>query len=110
MSTTLVRGDRVKVTLDGEVLRVIDIEPGSEEIELRVESEHGATYVYAHPSAIEKVEPPVEVFGPGDLVRSKEYGFLYAIARDGYLSLEAGLWAGVKYPFTSERYERVDLS
>jgi len=111
------RGDRVKVTLEGEVTRVLDIEPGSEEVELRVEHNGRASYVYTDMATVEKVEPPVEVFGPGDVVRDRVYhNLVYTLGSDGYYSHRRDVWrangspdhwkAG---PFTSESYERVSV-
>lgn len=64
---------------------------------------------------VEKIEPPVEVFQPGDVVRSKRDGSsTYTITNDGYVSHQTGdHWHdGREYcerQFTSEYYERVDL-
>lgn len=71
---------------------------------------------------VEKIEPPVEVFKPGDVVRALDQpDYVYLVRPDGkYIYLrttpDAGLdlligreFGPMGLQFTSERYERVDL-
>lgn len=68
---------------------------------------------------IEKIEPPVVTFGPGDVVRRKRDGAPILLADRGYVYLRGGArghyygYDEMSYPlasFTSERYERVELA
>lgn len=105
------RGDRVKVTLEGEVTRVMDIEPGSETVELRIEHNGRASFVYTDMATVEKVEPPVETFGPGAVVRDKVvHSARYAIGNGGYFSFTTNEWHDDPTDFTTDRYERVEVS
>lgn len=107
-------GDRVRVTLEGEVTRILDIEPGSEEVELRIEVNGKSSFVYTDMARIEKVKPPVEVFGPGALVRHKTDGDRYLVGADGYCSLQSNKWfywdsdVPANY-FSSDEYELVEV-
>lgn len=105
-------GDRVRVVLEGEV-------QGTMFSSFQVGSDAVST-ISNHPSggliSVEKVEPPVEVFGPGDVVRHKRTGGLYAIPGEPnkVLVLANGKYQGrlLEYPsknLTSENYERVEL-
>jgi hypothetical protein len=107
------KGDRVRVVLEGEVGWV----GGS-----HFEFVNGADYI-GHKDgkntvSIEKIEPPVEVFKPGDVVRHKgnEDGHWFAIAEDGWLIVGPG-WR-IKHhftkgdpskEFTSDVFEKVGL-
>lgn len=99
-------GDRVRVTFEGDYLDGV-IKAGPSFWIYR----NGISAI----RSIEKIEPPVEVFEPGDTVRSKSGGFLYSIGSDGYFShparhfFEWGYGIGEKH-FTSKDYERVNLS
>lgn len=106
------KGDRVRVVLEGEVL-------AADENGFRIDS-----FVSAIPSlyigagyaksivSIEKVEPPVEVFRRGDVVRSKaDTECVFALAQNGYIDLLNGIWNTCRSGrFTSKDYERVTLS
>lgn len=63
---------------------------------------------------VEKIEPPVEVFKPGDLVRDKEEGWVFAIGEGGYLRTDdrygARAFQQSGHVFTSKNYEKVELS
>jgi hypothetical protein len=116
--TEFKKGDRVRVTFDGAVtdaptfvkrLRVTtdDHKYGVRGSLAWVEVEH-----------VEKIEPPVEVFKPGDRLRRKGWEGAYEITlgSEGYLQhLTSG---GVSYStytasprefFNSENFDKVDL-
>ena len=105
-------GDRVRVVLEGEVgllsprRRGFDI-GGS-----------GGNHIYpdaGHVISIEKLEPPVTVFKPGDRLRRKDgWDYEVTIADDGYLQHFEG--GSVRYypgyshdEFTSERYDKLEF-
>ena len=109
-------GDRVRVVLEGEVAYVSggDFEVGApfESNYIRLGTEHVVS--------VEKLEPPVTVFKPGDRLRSTGHGIYEVTLGDsGYLqhySEAAG--GGVEYygyagnereVFTSENYELLEL-
>lgn len=102
-------GDRVKVTIEGKVTGLIDgeicVETG--------ESDHGYAFVGpGYAGLVETVEPPVEVFKPGDVVRDRGVtGYVRAVGHDGWVNLTTGqVVVGIRDAntrFTSEHYERV---
>lgn len=112
MNTIFKRGDRVRVTLEGEITRIMDIEPGSEEVELRVEHNGSASFVYTDMATVEKVEPKYEVFGPGDVVRVRGGKNVVAIGDGCHFDVSdpyARACESEACRFTSEFYERVPL-
>lgn len=115
MSAPIRMGDRVKVTLEGEVTRILDIEPGSEEVELRVEVNGRAHFVYTDTASVEKVAPPAEVFGPGDVVRNPKTKRVYTLAKDGWVMHGKGAEftparsGSPMSQFTSDVFERVQV-
>lgn len=115
-------GDTVKVSFEGKVNRVLALgqdKPG--EVELRIAVGDDNHFIYTDTANVEKVSAPVEVFGPGDVVRNVHSRIVLLLGDDGW-------WNRTKvkfYPyghvtqagrrvdrdrFTSEDYERVDLS
>lgn len=98
-------GDRVRVVLEGTVgftwagnFELLD--PTGE---VRCSLHPGARHVVS----VEVLPPPVETFGPGDVVRRKDSGAIYTVGKNGYYhhgSTSVVLGEGL---FTSERYERV---
>lgn len=113
-------GDRVRVVLEGEVT---DTAGGSVTISDR--ALRGSDPVFWCSStvaddakflvSVEKVEPPVEFFKPGDVVRDTRNGMLYALSTEGYIYLKDGEFVR-KYngeysggPFTSKNCEKVNL-
>lgn len=100
-------GDRVRVVLEGEVRETTTetfvVGDGFWSNVIHPDSEHLVS--------VEKVEPPVEVFGPGTVVRSKRSGWAYTVGEGGFLSHELGRWVihRLSNHFTSERYERIEL-
>lgn len=107
------KGDRVRVVLEDEVR-------GVESDGFVVGDAADANYIQPsaeHVVSIEKIEPPVEVFKPGDVVRAKwNDSFLYSLGRDGYFSHSSALWFPYENSitqekdFTSRAYERVELA
>ena len=100
------KGDRVRVVLEGEVDQV------NSDGSARVSTGKYFTFAWVDPGAatIEKIEPPVEVFRPGDVVRHKTAGrFTFALGKFGYLDIVNGVWNDRPNEFTSESYEKVDL-
>lgn len=100
-----VKGDRVRVVLEGEVKHVYS------DGDLHIES--AKYYKTEVPRegiiSIEKIEPPVEVFKPGDVVRGKVFGHVFTIADDGYVSHSTGAFRPGYNEFTSRGYEKVSL-
>jgi hypothetical protein len=105
----LVKGDRVKVTIEADVTFGssfgVDLKVGDGIVALRDTTWSGLEF--------EKVEPPVETFKPGDVVRSKAIPeYLYLLCTEGVVYLPEG----EHYPeqpntvFTSKGFEKVDLS
>lgn len=64
--------------------------------------------------SIEKLEPPVEYFKPGDVVRYKGLNgeYVFVLGKRGYFDLHNAVWNEGESnldQFTSERYEKVSL-
>lgn len=106
-------GDRVRVTIEGTVKRVNRFDTVQE---IRVENDKGETlYFDTDEATVEKVEPEYEVFGPGDVVRSRASGGVRALSLDGYLHVDSGVYytyaQGISRDyFTSKNFGRVELS
>lgn len=109
-------GDRVRVTLEGQVVF-------QSATYLTLQADGGGNhsiYMERDSAHVEKIEPPVEVFKPGDVVRDKDKPeLIYALGADGYMrvgkgsSFCGGGWPHYDYGgevFTSKRYEKVNLS
>lgn len=106
------KGDRVKVTIEGEVANttthdyVVGI-GGHNAVFARNPRDYTVT--------VEKIEPPVEVFKPGDVVRDKGVpDFLYSIGPSGYTQLSDGShfkWDSClgSDHFTSREFEKVNI-
>lgn len=112
-------GDRVRVVLEADVSDVDGegIEFDSDEISLWIGPKARKDFVVS----IEKIEPPVEVFGPGDVVRQRSHpGNIKALydesdGRCRWLQVTdshypAGYLSNSHSRFTSKHYERVNLS
>lgn len=90
-------GDRVKVTLEGEVTSVC--------ANGFVLSEG---YYFAPEDVTLTIERVVEVFKVGDRVVSRSRpSYEYTIGRDGYYSHEVNKWWDTCESFTSKHYELV---
>lgn len=61
-------------------------------------------------ASFELTKPAVEMFGPGDTVRSK-YGhrFVYSIGHGGYFSHQSLDWCAGDESFNSEHYVKVTI-
>lgn len=107
------KGDRVRVVFEGEV-SYINNTGTLLDLWVSKDGEMIGT-LYSEHLSIEKIEPLVEVFKPGDVVRSKSIArFRYVIGRDGYFSFQGNDFREhdedfMEQNFTSERYERVEL-
>lgn len=108
------RGDRVRVTLEGEITRIMDVEPGSEEVELRIEHNGSTSFVYTDMATVEKIEPEYEVFGPGSMLRSTVLPNMHYFLSDGHFYAHNTEYPGGSLRkeygdrrFTAEFYERV---
>ena len=104
--TRINNGDRVRVTLEGTYRGESTDSPCLNGHTMPLRSRENVT--------LEKIEPPVEVFQRGDVVRHRQTGNTYTLTNDGYVSHTTGaVWmdgAGWRdSQFTSERYERVEL-
>jgi hypothetical protein len=101
-------GDRVRVTIEGEVKRVNRFDTVQE---IRIETEKGETlYFDTDEATVEKAEPPVEpeyVFSPGDVVVSKACGYRYTVGKNGYFDHLNNVVETDSTPFTSKQFERV---
>lgn len=101
-----VKGDRVRIVVEDVVL-----DAGTSDIQTNnnwFDREGG------HVVSVEKIEPPVTAFKPGDVVRNRFTRWLYSIAESGYLSHHDRTfypWGPTRQDhFNSKRYELVDLS
>lgn len=109
MSEKLKTGDYVRITIEGE-FRAKDLshlkETGTyapDERNWELLTNETDTIV------VEKIEPPVEVFKPGDRVRDKvatDYHFL--VLNKGYVDLTNNIYNEDDYKFTSGHFERVE--
>lgn len=102
-------GDRVRVSFEAEIKTIFD--DGDLGFEL---VDHYSTEIpHEGNFSIEKVEPPVVTFQPGDVVRRKEDGLLYLVTLGGWVPIGWG-WSvfmdcSPAFPFTSRYYEKVEL-
>lgn len=108
------KGDRVRVVLEGEA----EVDRGGA---TGFRFSDGFFYTSIDMFApfvvsIEKVEPPVTVFKPGDVVREKvRTEFVWQILNDGYVRVGSRPEGGAFDPqkssmeFTSEDYELVQI-
>lgn len=112
-------GDKVRVTLEGTALGPCENAvrvafAGREDGQLLPTAFEG-NLIEAHEDyfvSIEKVEPPAEVFGPGDTIRYKgDPELIYSLGENGYFSHKRRVWTptGTYDLFTSKRYEKIDL-
>lgn len=116
MAGELIRdGDYVRVVSEGMWVNqpgakpaYYGIQPGGDVFECEVDENTTMT--------IEKIEPPVVTYGPGQTVRSRT-GKVYSVGQDGYFSHGSGNfyeWAPVGATpsdfFKSDTFEPVDLS
>lgn len=115
-------GDRVKVAIEGTVGEVLRLGDNNTVYGLGFVNQFGngshTVFTNQDDVTVEKIEPPVETFGPGDVVRAKGIRGVFesrALGRDGYLAFPGGRF--YRYgtdgfqasEFTSDRYERVEI-
>lgn len=99
-------GDRVRVTFEGKWTgRAADTESVT-----FIDGTNVPTPTRTNVT-VEKIEPPVEVFKPGDTVRDRNArDYIFTIGRSGYFDHHNALWnSGDHEPFTSKEFERVSL-
>ena len=115
--TDIKKGDRVKVTLEGTLTSADH--PDAFAMGRSQQRAIFSTQAKEYTVTIEKIEPPVEVFKPGDVVRVKRGldGHARVLGQDSYIVIPSGRqWrygeAGgyEREEFTSRRFERVNLS
>lgn len=109
-------GDYVRVTIEGTY------EGGDGFITPGVHKDDERDWEYASGEGdtvtVEKVEPPVVVFKPGDRIRRKltngwDIPYEITVADEGYLQHHSGgrvVWRGTRLEFTSEDFEKVHLA
>lgn len=100
-------GDRVRIVIEGEWVDEAPARYGIQETG-RLYRSHADDTV-----KIKKVEPPVETFKPGDVVRDKRNDSLWAVATDGYLRFGGEGYRVIQSDtmiFTSKNYERVTVN
>lgn len=104
-----VKGDRVRVVLEGEVTQANEYDPWFN-LEGKPLYSEGSAIV-----SVERIEPPVIVFKPGDVVQDKTNPrWKYAIGKKGYTQLSDGSYFAdgepfIQNEFTSKGYELVSL-
>lgn len=107
------KGDRVRVTIEGEVQRAFD--SGA----LWLPGGLGSTVDPDHIVSAEKIEPPVEPFKPGDFVREISSGQVFYVAKGGYVQVKPWPASFVEFhngdiendlPSTTGEYERVEYA
>lgn len=100
-----VRGDRVRVVIEGEV----GASDGTYFV-VRQDDDFAAEFKLDAKTSVEKVEPPVVQFQPGDTVRYPDYPtHIYSIGEGGYYSHYSKEWRPGTQRFASDRFEKVDL-
>jgi len=107
-------GDYVRVVLEGQV----EYLTGGDSFMLNT---NGIYPDQEHVVSVEKIEPPVEVFKPGDVVRSKDAGVVRALGDRGYVIVKSafrhdnGLFVSYdttglrSSDFTSDKHEKIDI-
>lgn len=115
MGTDIKAGDRVRVVIEGVVSSAHDT--GKFRVSVGGDEGHdeGGSFAWVHPdtATVEKIEPPVEVFKPGDRVRHRHSEFEVTVGEDGYLlhhTTGDHSWFPKRYDptqFTSKWYDRV---
>lgn len=115
-------GDRVRLTRTMYPRRGVVLGPGTEGTVVGFGSSYpiaanlpGVDGYLLKESEFEKIEPPVEVFKPGDVVRDKHptNPNIYLIRGNGgfiNLSRNPRYESDYEFTFTSEDYEKVDLA
>lgn len=112
------KGDRVKVTIEGEVTDV----QATGDVVLGGHSPSNAIFRQGgngrYTATVEKIEPPVEVFRDGDLIRAKESpDMVIVLTGDGgytYIGptnkgLHVGHTGGHRATANSKHWEKIEL-
>lgn len=76
--TDIKKGDRVRVTFESVASEVSSVG-------LNLHNGHTFVNIKQEGVTVEKIEPPVEVFKPGDVVRNSAW--TYALGTDGFLTI-----------------------
>lgn len=108
-------GDRVRVTFEGEVT---DAHPHQGRLRVATDDfDHGmsGSFGWVERGMVEKIAPPMETFGPGDVVRNSAH--TYALTPTGFVVLDQGIFytygEGGRYQaddFTSDIFKRAAVS
>ena len=107
----LKKGDRVRVTIEADVRFGssfgVDLGVAGGTVHLREEVWPGVEF--------EKIEPPVEVFKPGDVVRDKgDHGSMFLILKaNRWAALGSGIVHDSEWddePWDSRHFEKVNLA
>lgn len=120
MGTDIKVGDRVRVVIEDEVVRC---DGGTIYLKNDVPGEDADMwFASGDPNvvSVEKIEPPVEVFKPGDFVKSKDgVARVYYITQNGYVMISHPLAPGASWPhyefdhsedpFDSTEYTKVEM-
>ncbi|HET6917268.1 MAG TPA: hypothetical protein VFH56_14335 [Acidimicrobiales bacterium] len=111
MSEKFEVGDRVRVTIettvtDADTADCICTRSG------RLTGIDILDYVVKDGGTVEKIEPPVETFGPGTYVRHKAATDMkFLVLDNGYVDLQNNLcWRDCTDSFTSKDYERIEMA
>ena len=104
----LKKGDRIRLTLEADVLY-----GSSFGVDLAVPAVAGGQFTIREREfsdvEFEKIEPPVETFGPGTYVHSKAVPrYRYLILEDGYVDLTNNKYEPYNPPFTSDYYVKIN--
>jgi len=100
------KGDWVRLTIEGEVDEVVYFGSYISTPKVKI-----GKYMYSLDEryTVEKTEPPMVTFKPGDRVRSKRTGNEFTIGHGGYFSHQRHFWNGRVATFTSKVFELVDV-
>lgn len=101
--TEVKKGDRVRVTFEGTVI-CADTDAAY------IQDDGNRRHRWVTVSEVKVLPPPVVTFKPGDVVRHKSLGSVFTIARGGYIGHTLGEYMPYDGKFTSEKYEKVELS
>ena len=104
----LKKGDRIRLTLEADVLY-----GSSFGVDLAVPAVAGGQFtireLHFPDVEFEKIEPPVETFGPGTYVYSKAVPcYKYLVLREGYADLTNNKYEPHNSPFTSAHYVKIN--
>lgn len=110
------KGDRVRVTFEGEVSVPSSSIDGM--VVVSVDSGPMRSH-WVRPECVEKIEPAVEPFQPGDFVREVSSGRVFYVAKGGYAQVKPWPSSFVEFhngdiendlPSTTGEYEKVNYA